>query len=536
MTNETVKLSKSAQSSTFIGNPYAVNTYRAGNIGGNSPLEIPGTTMLYNKVNGTNDMPRTYRDEVEQSRFFYRYDPLAAVVINRMVDMAAAKLKNRRGECSDEEIAYYNGVAATVNPFIGMMMLEYLITGMVIPEYGIGRMMGSRFHSLLGRKRYAIPDPFWLRNSDYIVLKRMPAGVDRAVFLRIPEDERTFIMNKGKRADGTEDKELYELLLRKFPEYVKLIQEGKSLIELQHTKPILRKATPNADYPQPYLVPSLSAFKHKWRIKQMDYSIATRAIEAIRHVKVGSDDFPVVDGDTAIEEIRQQMSNRPGIFTEQESLYTLYTNHTVEIGWVYPPLDALLSDEKYSEPNSDILLGMGFSRVLLVGESLRSNSGGDASTMGPISTLYEMRNAIVFWMRNMYYRLADENGFRNIPEPFFPTIASSEITKLVEFALDAVRLGRMSSDTMLQMFGSDFEAEHQQIDAEGKAGVADPVPDAAPVPVGPALDLEQQKVDLQSKQHEDDMKMQKKQLDTQKNQPIVAPTSQPVAKTAELDV
>lgn len=476
---EVTRLTKAVSATAFIGNPYAMTTYRAGNIGTNSSVETPASFNQSNPMEM--DAPIDYRDEVRQCRFFYRYDPLASTVINRMVDMAAGRIKNKRGLCTDEEIAYFNSVADMINPYISAMMLEFLVTGMSIPDFGLTRVMGSKVHPALGRKRYQVPDPFWLRNPDHIILRRMPATQERAVYLVIPEEERTFIINKGRRTDGQEDRELYELVVRKFPEYVKAILDGKREIRLDNTRAILRKPVTHSDNPQPFLVPSLAPMKHKWRIKQMDYSVATRAIEAIRQVSVGNDLFPVTEDDPALEEVRQQMSNRPGQYQAQDSLYTLYTNHTVNIKWIYPPLEALLSETKYLEPNADILLGMGFSRVLLVGESLRSNSGGDASTMGPISALNEMRSNIIHWVRYLYGQLADANGFRAAAEPVFPAIASSEMHKLIQFAVSAVKLNVMSYDTLLQMFGSDYEAEFTQKTAEVENGM--PAPDLTAVPV-----------------------------------------------------
>lgn len=111
--------------------------------------------------------------------------------------------------------------------------------------------------------------------------------------------------------------------------------------------------------------------------------------------------------------------------------------------------------------------------------------------MGPVATLTEMRSALLRWTRAMYQRMADENGFKSIADPFFPAIPTSEMTKLVQSAIAAVKLGKMSSDYMLQMFGTDFESEHQQIKAEEHVGLTNPVPEAMPIPVGPTVDTQQ---------------------------------------------
>jgi hypothetical protein len=137
---------------------------------------------------------------------------------------------------------------------------------------------------------------------------------------------------------------------------------------------------------------------------------------------------------------------------------------------VYPPLDALMSDVKYNEPNNDVFLAMGFSRVLLVGEAFRSNSGQSlTTTLGPIATLNEMRDRMIEWVRALYVRLADINGFKNIPEPKFAPIVAADTVALVQFALEAGKMGVLSKNTIAQMFSSDFETESQQITAESDA-------------------------------------------------------------------
>lgn len=487
-----VRLQKAMSSVSYVGNPYGNQVYSGGDLsfGGGYYYDdhnVPGTEIFSGHRAGAvpgQGSPRGYREEVDQSRFFYKYDPFASIVINRMVDMATSTIRNRRKDCNDEEMKYFNAIAERISPIISSMILEYLVNGMTVPDYGIKKEMGTTINKNLGRKRYSVPDSVWLRNPDHIILKKKPATNDRLVYLRIPQEDISFILSEGRQVDGTQDKELYNSIVREFPDYVEQIRQGKREVRLENTMAIMRKLQTHADYPQPFLVPSLASLKHKWRIKQMDYSLASRAIEAVRLINVGDKDFPAEEGDEALESVRQQISNRPNSYNgEQEPVYSLVVNHTVAMKWVYPPLEALLSDAKYSEPNADILLGMGFSRVLLVGESLRSNSGGDVSVLGPIATLQEVRANILVWIRAMYRRMAELNNFTTIPEPFFPAIRNADIYRFLEWGLAAVKMGSMSTDTLLQMFGSDFEAERIQKDAENAISTPRPIPDAAPIKV-----------------------------------------------------
>lgn len=455
---------------------------------------------------------QNYRDEVRQCRYFYRYDPISSTVVNRMSEMAVSDLRNRRKKCTDEELFYFEAVAQKLTPLLQLCALEFLLSGMAIPDYTVGREMGSRLNSNLGRTRYYFPATLWVRNPDNILLKRMPATLDRSAHLEVPPEEVYFIVHNGTFSDGTSDPQQYRFLEQQYPEYVAQVKAGITRIHLENARPVLRKATTYMDYPQPFLVPALAALKHKLRIKQMDYSIATRALEAIRLIKAGNDEFPITEEDDSLEDIRQQVSAQKAA-ANGEIVYSLFTNHTVTVEWIYPPLDALLSEQKYNEPNAEIFLAMGFSRVLLVGEALRSNSSQSvASTLGPVSTLNELRRGLLAWVRSLYHDLAEKNGFKNVPDPLFRPIPLGDIAALAQFAIQAAKIGALSKDTVAQYFGTDFETENVQIDAEERAsGDADLLELTTQAPLEMQQNQQQFTQDMQEQQFEETKKQNQKQ-------------------------
>lgn len=403
--------------------------------------------------------PVTYEQELYQCRYFYRRDPFASTVINRMSEMTAGRVQNHRNFCSDEEYNYFLGLAPRLDQFIADAALEYFVAGMAVPDFFTTKIMGSRLHPELGRKRYSIPDPLWVRNTDSIQLERNPIGANRTVYVKLTSEEINFILSGGVKKDGTEDKELYNSIVKQFPEYVQAIKEGRSRLVLPEVKPILRKPPVNCDYPQPFLVPALDSLKHKMRIKEMDYTIATRAIEAILLIQAGSDEFPVSEDDDTFENLKGQLSAQD-IDARKQLIYKLFTNHTIKMSWVYPPFEALLSDGKYIAVDSDIFMSVGFSRVLLTGETLRSNAAtGDTIILGPLATLQEARNSILRWLRYLYERLADINGFSNVPEPFLPPLTMGDAKTLVQYASNALKDGAISRSLYAQLFGSDFNIE-----------------------------------------------------------------------------
>ena len=480
------KLSKAFSGVQYVTNPLGLTGYnglvRPG-FGGD--INYPSNNPLLNSVNIL-ESPINYQQELAQCRFFYRRDPFASTVVNRMAEMTAGRLKHKRNYCNDEEYNFFTGLAPRLVGIIQSAALEYFVAGMAVPDYITSKIMGNKLHPKLGRKRYAVPDPIWLRNSDNIVLKRKPTSSERAVYIKIPPDERDFINNEGRYNDGTEDKELYALLVRQFPEYVRLVKEGNSIILLHNVNPILRKPMPNCDYPQPFLVPALSPLKHKMRIKEMDYTIATRAIEAIRLVQAGNDQYPVDEDDPTLKELRDQMIARSTV-ADQELVYTLYANHTVTIKWVYPPFDTLLSTDKFVAVDADIFMAMGFSRVLLIGESMRSNAGGkDLTVLGPLATLTEARLNIVEWLKDLYEDLAEQNGFTNIPEPIFDPLTVNDAQTLIQYASSALKDEVISRNTYAQLFGTDFDSEQLQRSSEHDAIInTTPDPTTAPTSNSP---------------------------------------------------
>jgi hypothetical protein len=404
-----------------------------------------------------------YHEIIKFCRFYYDNDTIVGTVIDRMVDMAVTKLRNRKDRDNPEmAVEYYNAVAEYLQPYLKLMALDYFLHGMAIPEYTYETIMGNKIDPTLGRKRVQFPTNFWVRNAEYIELRRRPLGTERAVFIKIPDAEVNFIMTKGMRDDGSSDKEGYQEIAREYPAYIRAIMNGQRIFPLTDARPIYRKLRSYDDYPKPFLQNALYALQHKYYLKQMDRSIAARASELLRHVKIGSDTFPATDDDIKSTETVLANASVTG-----DRVFNLFTNHTVEIGWVTPPMDALLNEAKYIEPNADIFLALGFPRILAVGETMRSNATDNkTASLGPISTLNDLREALTSWVEMTYQDLAEKNGFSWWPKPFFSPIALQDITALTQLAIQAQQIGAISKDTIAQLYGTTYEEEQEKIETE----------------------------------------------------------------------
>lgn len=403
-----------------------------------------------------------YHQTVKDCRYFYMRDPIAGTVINRICEIGITELKNvrknknQRTPVPDAVMAYYNAVVEKLKPFLTQMALEYTLTGMAIPEYTTVRKMGNRETDYLGRTRYYFPDKLWIRNVDNIEVIKLPTGADRVIFLKVPPDEVTLIKEKGGK--NPERQALYNLLLTQFPDYVKAVESGQTKFLLENKNPILRKLLSNNDYPLPYLINALDPMRHKARLKAMDMSIASRILEAVRHIKVGNDEFPADDDTIKSEQLAFVAYGNSG-----ERIFNYFSNHTIDISWSYPPFEALLDEKKYGEPNREIFFALGFPRIWVNGETEKSNAAdNNLASIGPLAMINDLRSTILQWVKWFYSELAELNGFDRIPDVKFTDISMSDVTALIQYAVTMFEAGAISRETLAGFYGKDYEGEYEQ--------------------------------------------------------------------------
>ena len=472
--------------------------------------KVARASTTYTMVQGTNRIPgwandvayqtRPYHEVIKLCRYFYRTDPIASTVLNRISEIASTPLRNRRrsllqnGVVAEEEYNFYNAIAALIQPYISTIMLTYMLDGMAIPQYELTKMAGNRVNLKLGRTRYSFPHAIWLRDAENIVLYRTVKGHGRRAMIKVPIEDINFIQTRGQRSDGTVDREAYDQLVAEFPDYVAAIDNGATVFPVDDYI-IYRKLLPQNDYPIPFLEPALNPLDHKRYIKLMDRSVASRAIEAFRHVKVGSDEYPADDED--IEAAKTAMGQN----SSADRVYNLFTNHTISIEWVTPPIEVLLDNSKYDAANNDIFFALGFPRILTVGETEKSNSADNKiAALGVLSTLKDVQKDVLEWVKHLYRQLAEANGFTKIPDPYFSAIPLADVTQLIQYASDLLDRGVISKDTASSFYGTDFEAESDQVTYESENTIAPGSPNTPinnnnpQVPnerVAPVLDIEE---------------------------------------------
>lgn len=406
-----------------------------------------------------------YVKTVEHCKFFYRTEPLVSTTIDKLVEIGINDLTFSKNKLSENEYRVFTAFKPKLMEFAEQMATEYLLSGLVIPEVSYAA-VDKDFIFSLGVKKYSsliLPDSMWVRDATTVKIYTSMIGDKPSYFVKIPESFIQFINNKGKYADGKEDKELYEMLLRHYKDFVASVNKGEREILLENDNIFRRKYTSDNQYPVPYIASSLEALHHKRKLRRMDYSIVDKVISAIMHVKLGSDEFPISETDADmgyVEDIRSQLRMRGTSQQTLERIFQLITNHTVEINWVFPDTKALLDTEKYSDINQEILFGLGFPRVLITGEAQKSGtSDSEIATLSPVKTAENFRAKILEVIKDICIEISKRNGFTSVPTVQFKSINLHKFQDFLSGLIQLYNSAAISRTSLGNEFGYDFNAE-----------------------------------------------------------------------------
>jgi hypothetical protein len=460
MNNDKIKLAKKAKAAFFVPQ----SSYR-------SNISVWGSAQVDKLSFEDHD---TFVKIVKDCRFFFRHEPIATTVVTKMVGLAINDIIIPQEELSKTDYQIYKSLRNDVIKFIRKASLEFLTTGLVVPEITLTTLNRKQLREKGIQRLDSLlyPTNMWLRNAQDIIINRPFITDKESYFLQIPDDVTMFIQTKGTYEDGSKDVELYTKIVTLYPEFVAQVAAGDKKILLDN--PLIIKSTILSDsqYPIPYLYPGLESFKHKRNLKRMDYSIAARVISAILHVTAGNDNFPLTeDQEETLDDLEQKFRWRDGFSTEEvERVFTLFTNHTVTLDWVFPDVEALLNDKKYDAVNKDIILALGFPRILITGETERSfTSDPEIATLSPTSTMEIMRDALMPIIHKIFYEVKEQNELKSdLPDIEFTPINLLGLRLYYEGLSKLYDTGNLSRTSYAKSYGYDISEEFAKKEEEKK--------------------------------------------------------------------
>jgi hypothetical protein len=404
-----------------------------------------------------------FRKLITACRFFYHKDPLSSTTINKLVEIGVTDVEITQSSLSDNEYKIFSTLKPKLKEFAEIMALEYLLTGLVVPEIQFNPVSREQLKSF-DIKKYAtvtMPTMMWLRDPSTITIEYSLLGPDPSYFVEVPDKLVYFVQHHGQYEDGNRDVDLYNKLAANYPEFVRDINSGSKKILLNNKHIFRRKVQSNSAYPIPYLESALESLYHKRNLRRMDYSLAARVISAILLFRLGDKDFPITaDNQEELEAIKNQIFWRDGQGKNVERIFQLFANHTLQIDWIMPDIKALIDDTKYKDINQEIIFALGFPRILITGESERTGtSDPQFAMMSPIRTMENFRDRIQIVLQYIVDEVVRTNKLKYTPVVSFMPI---NLTAFKEY-FDALSLlyntGNVSRETYANALGIKWEDE-----------------------------------------------------------------------------
>ena len=430
-----------------------------------------------------------FNDVVADCRFFYKRDPIASTVCNKLVEIGITDLVLDQGQLSDNEFRIFLGIKDKIQRFIESCALEYLISGFLVPEINYG-LATKKVLMKMGVKKYeaiTLPIDMWVRDPTTIKINSTKVLDRPSYFIIVPDELVYFIMNEGVYPDGNKDPALWVYLQTYYQEFIDYVMAGNKEIPYDNPLIVRRKVITESPYPIPFLYPALEALKHKRNLRRMDYSIASRVISAILLIKLGNDLYPVLEEDEdAFASIRDQMAWRGSYNKNMERIFQLFANHTLQMEWVFPDVGALIDDKKYYDINQDIFFSMGFPRILTTGETERtSTSDPNLATVSPIKSMETMQNDLLTIVEDIIYEISIRNKFKDTPKVRFEHINLYAIDQFRNILTTLYNGGNISRETLDAAFGYTYAEEVKKRAQEEKELQKLEIPGVSPLPYSP---------------------------------------------------
>lgn len=514
MDNNTIKLARKASAAFFVPQ----SSYK-------SNISVWGSNQVDKLSFEDHD---TFVKIVKDCRFFFRHEPIATTVVTKMVGLAINDIIIPQGDVTKTEYQVYESLKKDIIKFLRKAALEFLTTGLVVPEITLTTLNKKQLREKGIQRLDSLlyPTNMWLRDSQDIIINRPFITDGESYFLQIPDEVMTFLQTKGTYEDGSEDKELYQEIVTLYPDFVAKVLKGDKKVLLDN--PLIVKSTILSDsqYPIPYLYPGLESFKHKRNLRRMDYSIAARVISAILHVTAGNDEYPLTeDQQDMLDDLETKFHWREGFSMDDvERVFTLFTNHTVALNWIFPDVEALLNDKKYDAVNKDIILALGFPRILITGETERSfTSDPEIATLSPTSTMEAMRADLMPIVDKIFYEVREQNNLKSeLPEIEFKPINLLGLRLFYEGLGKLYDTGNLSRTSYAKAYGFDiteeFATKQEEKDMLKKYGLEEEIL----APGGKEqLNMKDEQINRQQQMKQDQFNQQQQlKMEQQKNKQV----------------
>ena len=145
---------------------------------------------------------------IDECRFYYARDPIASTVINKMVEIGVTDIIFDKGSISNNEFRLFTGIKDKLQEFMEACALEYLLSGLVVPEVKYASATKDQLQEI-GIKKYdsmVLPISMWVRDPKTVKIKSVMVS---DVFERLARMDEQDIKRIIKLIDKIESEKSY---------------------------------------------------------------------------------------------------------------------------------------------------------------------------------------------------------------------------------------------------------------------------------------------------------------------------------------
>lgn len=215
------------------------------------------------------------------------------------------------------------------------------------------------------------------------------------------------------------------------------------------------------DWADPILWPTMSDIFYKNKMRQMDISVCNSIINAVTIFKLGDFKNGFIPPEAHFQKFAEFLRT-------PTSAMNLVWNDAVSIESNYPPVDRILGFQKYESVDRDILRGLGVPDTLLGGASASNFSSGFLGVRTLLERLEEGRGEVMKWLKRQLRIIAATFGHRDIPSVKFGKMSLRDEKAEKQLILGLLDRNVISVESVLEVFGEDFQIEIERLRDEQK--------------------------------------------------------------------
>jgi len=351
--------------------------------------------------------------------------------------------------------------------------------------------------------RYTLLNPFQM---DTIGDKYF--GQSRWVFVLDEKTAHRMRLPKAENVDFLDDTEV-----NLPPEFKELVEKNRAgtetrIVDLKQENlwTMHYMKDDHEEWADPMLWPVMADIQYKNKLRQSDISVCNSIIKAITVFKIGDYKNGFIPGPEYLRKFSELLR------TPTEAM-TLTWNDAIEVIHSYPPVEKMLSADKYEAVDRDILRGIGVPDVLLGGGGGGNFSNGFLGVRTLLERLEEGRHEVEKWINKQLRMIAEIMGHRDIPKVKFGRMSLRDENAEKNLVLGLLDRNVISVEAVLEVFGEDFEMELARLRREQELRDDEGILQKHGPFINPLVELTD--IDIEQLDHETEQMEKKQELNMQ---------------------